>query len=56
VGPESSDSGLFREEEIPWDEIAFPVIHQTLKEYFADVVTDQFPVRVSTIERRRPRE
>jgi len=56
VGPESSDSGLFSEQEIPWDQIAFPVIHETLQEYFNDVVTGQFPVRVSTIERRRPRE
>ena len=37
VGPESSDSGLFLEQDIPWDEIAFPVIRETLQEYFVDV-------------------
>jgi ADP-ribose pyrophosphatase YjhB (NUDIX family) len=56
VGPESSDSGLYGEDAIPWDEIAFPVIRETLKEYFADVGTGRFPVRVSTIERRRKQE
>ncbi len=56
VGPESSDSGLFLEQDIPWDEIAFPVIRETLQEYFVDVTTGDFPVRVSAIERRRPRD
>lgn len=51
VGPESLETALYTEEEIPWDEIAFPVVHETLREFFADVEKGHFPVRVSAIER-----
>lgn len=36
VTPESSEVRLMREDEIPWEEIAFPTIYQSLKFYFAD--------------------
>jgi ADP-ribose pyrophosphatase YjhB (NUDIX family) len=51
VGPESLETALYTRDEIPWDEIAFPVVYETLKEYFADVDAGHFPVRVSAIER-----
>jgi ADP-ribose pyrophosphatase YjhB (NUDIX family) len=51
VGPESLETDLYEERDIPWDEIAFPVVYETLKEYFADVEAGHFPVRVSAIER-----
>lgn len=51
VGPESLETALYREDEIPWSEIAFPVVQQTLEEYFADMREGRFPVRVSAIER-----
>ncbi|MDP2811947.1 MAG: NUDIX hydrolase [Rhodocyclaceae bacterium] len=35
-GAESLDVALFREEEIPWDRIAFRTIATTLRHYFAD--------------------
>ncbi len=35
-GPESLDVRLCREEEIPWGEIAFPVIEHSLRLYFDD--------------------
>ena len=35
AGPESLDVGLFTEDEIPWDELAFPVVGESLKMYFA---------------------
>ena len=54
VGPESTETALYREQDIPWDEIAFPVVQETLREYFADCESGHFPVRVSAIERRRP--
>ena len=56
VGPESLETALYREDEIPWNEIAFPVVQQTLEEFFADMREGSFPVRVSAIERtpRRP--
>ncbi len=34
--PESTDVRLFSESDIPWDEIAFDVIRQTMKDYFQD--------------------
>jgi len=33
---ESSEVRLMKEEDIPWDEIAFPVIRETLKSYIHD--------------------
>ncbi len=35
-GHETSDTRLCREEEIPWDEIAFRTVAETLRYYFAD--------------------
>ncbi len=34
--PESNEVRLMREEDIPWDEIAFPTIHIALKAFFTD--------------------
>ena len=51
VGPESTEVALFTEEEIPWREIAFSVVHHALKEYFSDRKNEHFPVRVSSINR-----
>ncbi len=50
VGPESLETTLCSEDEIPWEDIAFPVVKKTLQEYFRDVEQDHFPVRVSTVE------
>jgi len=55
VGPESLESGLYTEAEIPWDDIAFPVVYETLKEFFDDTREGHFPVRVSAIDYRRRR-
>ena len=51
VGPESAEVDLFREEDIPWDDIAFPVVYHTLKEFFHDRVRQAWPIRVSAITR-----
>jgi len=40
---ESSEVRLFFENEIPWDDIAFPVIAKTLQHYFSGRVKGQFP-------------
>ncbi|MBA6412352.1 NUDIX hydrolase [Parahaliea sp. F7430] len=53
AGPESLESALFEERDIPWDELAFPVVSRSLKEYFSDATQGRFPVRVAAIERRR---
>ena len=42
-GLESLDVQLFDEEQIPWEEIAFPVVRATLKHYFEDRKNPQFP-------------
>ncbi len=44
-GTESLDVRLFREHEIPWDELAFPVIRESLEFYFEDRQSDDYPVR-----------
>jgi ADP-ribose pyrophosphatase YjhB (NUDIX family) len=43
-GAESLDVRLFREEEIPWEQIAFPVIKETLGLYFRDRTNGGFAV------------
>ena len=46
---ESMAVGLFSEEEIPWDEIAFKVIRETLENYFSDRAEAVFPFQVGDI-------
>ena len=48
-GPESIEARLFREDEIPWDEIAFRTTRETLKRYFADNHRGQFDVYCADI-------
>ena len=55
VGPESLETGLFTESQIPWDDIAFPVVREALRDYFDDERQGAYPVRVSAIEYRRQR-
>jgi len=52
-GTESLDVRLFKESEIPWDELAFPVISQSLSFYFSDRKTGEYPVRSEDILFRR---
>lgn len=42
AGPESLEVELFTEQDIPWDELAFPVITETLKIYFSDKLSGNF--------------
>ncbi len=48
-GWESTDVRLFEEHEIPWEELAFPVIRDTLQHYFRDRSGGHFPVHVGDI-------
>ena len=52
-GIESLEVGLFLEEEIPWPEIAFPSVKMTLRHFFEDRKTGNFPVRTDLIKRFR---
>lgn len=45
AGPESEAVGLFTQAEIPWDELAFPVVRDTLQHYFEDRARDEFQIR-----------
>ena len=36
VGEETLEVGLFQENEVPWERIAFPVIREALEQYFKD--------------------
>ncbi|MDF1765207.1 MAG: NUDIX hydrolase [Gammaproteobacteria bacterium] len=46
AGAESLEVALFEEHEIPWDELAFPVVVSTLKHYFEDRKNQRYPVRM----------
>ena len=53
IGPESLESQLFSEDEIPWNDLAFPVVHELLQEFFDDRRSENYPVRHSVISRGR---
>ncbi|MBV1913739.1 MAG: NUDIX hydrolase [Pseudomonadales bacterium] len=55
AGDESLEVKLFNEDAIPWDNLAFPVVNETLKYYFGDRKVGEYPIRVCDIE-RRPRK
>jgi ADP-ribose pyrophosphatase YjhB (NUDIX family) len=52
-GSESLEVALFRESEIPWQEMAFPVIQESLKIFFEDRQSGEFPLRGGTIIRSK---
>ena len=43
-GPESLEVELLTEKQIPWDEMAFPVITETLRLYYADRKAGSFDI------------
>ena len=55
AGLESSEVALFTESEIPWSEIAFPVVTSTLEHYFNDIKSNQFPVRMFDVHHHADR-
>ncbi|HYD66725.1 NUDIX hydrolase [Azospirillum sp.] len=46
-GPESLEVGLFRWEEIPWDDLAFPTVHWALREHRERLGRDDFAPAVN---------
>ena len=48
-GEESTDVRLFAEADIPWDELAFPVIKSTLVHYFRDRKSGTYPIHIEDI-------
>jgi ADP-ribose pyrophosphatase YjhB (NUDIX family) len=53
---ESTEVALFSEEEIPWDQLAFPVMKFALKRYFEDRKSGNFKTHQHTIEFRPSRQ
>ncbi len=49
AGFESAEVALFEKDEIPWDDLAFPVVRQTLEHYFNDRNNGVYPVRTADI-------
>ena len=48
---ESLEVVFFSESEIPWEELAFPFVPTTLKNYFKDCKKDEYPLTTQIIER-----
>lgn len=48
-GPETIEARLFREDEVPWDELAFRTVRLTLEHYFADRRSGAFEVHAGDI-------
>jgi ADP-ribose pyrophosphatase YjhB (NUDIX family) len=48
-GPETLEARLFHEHEIPWDELAFRTVRQTLEHFFADRRTGHFGLHTDDI-------
>lgn len=49
AGAESLQVALLTEEEIPWDDIAFTAVHDTLRHFFRDRRNGHFPMHVADI-------
>lgn len=54
VGPESLETDLYTEDQVPWDDIAFPVVKKTLTDFFDDRRRDEYAIEVEAITWRRP--
>lgn len=48
-GEESLDVRLFDESEIPWSELAFPVMNQTLRHYYEDRSKGEFNTHIGAV-------
>jgi len=48
-GPETIEARLFREHEVPWDELAFRTVRTTLEHFFADRRAGAFGVHVGQV-------
>jgi ADP-ribose pyrophosphatase YjhB (NUDIX family) len=48
-GPETIEARLFREDEIPWDELAFRTVRLTLEHYFADRPSGIYPLHAGDL-------
>jgi len=49
-GFETQEARMFSEAEIPWDELAFRTVQETLKHYFEDQKSGKFEVHAFNID------
>lgn len=49
AGDETDAIGLFGERQIPWDELAFPVVRETLEHYFHDRARGDYRIRTRSL-------
>ena len=49
-GPETIEARLFHENEVPWDELAFPTVRETLRRFFEDRRRGQFGFHMADID------
>ena len=52
AGAESLEVDLFSEASIPWNELAFPSVEETLKHYLADRRSGRFALHMADLHRR----
>ena len=55
AGSETLETSLFSEGEVPWDEIAFATVRNTLRYYFSDLQRGSFGFHMGTVEPMRGR-
>lgn len=49
AGDETEAVALFREDQVPWDDLAFPVVRESLERYFRDRPSGAFQTRSSSL-------
>jgi ADP-ribose pyrophosphatase YjhB (NUDIX family) len=55
VGAESLDARLFDEDRIPWDQIAFTAVRETLRYFFEDRAAGRYPFHMGDVTRKDSR-
>ena len=50
--PESSEVTLFSEQEVPWEDLAFPVVTAALRHYFKQRSVGHFNIVIDAIDKR----
>lgn len=53
AGEESLETGLFTYAEIPWNDLAFPVMREALEHFYADQKTGQTDITHHSVVKRR---
>jgi ADP-ribose pyrophosphatase YjhB (NUDIX family) len=56
AGDETLEARLFTETEIPWDDLAFPVVEMVLNRFYRDARQGEFPFHIDEVTRRMKRD